>query len=117
MDMEEKVQICKIVALAILSDAQITDTEHDFLTGLMSRWELSEDQKKQVLARNIGDDPRELLRTLPSSDGVDDLLGELVQAVAVDGEVSGVEREVLAQVGEALGVRPEALDLLINSVL
>lgn len=116
MDMEEKVQICKIVALAILSDAQITDTEYDFLQSLMSRWGLSEDLKKQVLARDIGEDPRHLLKKLPSSESVDELLGELVQAVAVDGEISGSERQLLSQVGEVLEMDPGQLELLINSV-
>jgi len=116
MDMEEKVQICKIVALAIISDARITDAEYDFLHSLMSRWGLSEDHKKQVLARDIGEDPRHLLRSLTSNDSVDELLGELVQAVAVDGEISGSERRLLSQVSEALEIDGEQLEQLINRV-
>ena len=116
MEMEEKIEICKIVTLAILSDAKITDAEHEFLQNLMSRWGLNDADRAEVLRCNMGDDPRDLLWTLTAGEGVDELLSELVQVVAVDGEIAVQERDLLNQVGDALDVDREQMDMLINSV-
>ncbi len=42
MDIVDKVEICKVVAQAILVDARITDAEREFLNKLMARYGLSE---------------------------------------------------------------------------
>ena len=116
MDMMDKVQICKIVALAILSDARITDTEHAFLQGLMSSWKLCDDDREAVLNCNMDDDPKDLLWTLSSGEGEEELMSKLVQVVAVDGEISASERNLLVQVGDSLGLGEKQVDLMLGSV-
>ena len=118
MDLQEKTQICKIVALAILSDARITDDEYGFIQNLMDRWGLTEEQQRQALARNIGDDPGELLKSMKIDDQhAGEVLSELVQGVASDGKVTGSERELLEQVREVLGIEVQVLDQLLQAAL
>ncbi len=116
MDMMDKVQICKIVALAVLSDAKITDSEHAFLQGLMSSWKLSDDDRAQVLQCNMDDDPRDLLWSLSSGDSEEELLSKLVQVVAVDGEISASERKLLVQIGDSLSLGQTQVDLMLSSI-
>ena len=49
MEQKDKVQICKVVAQAILADGQLTDSERDFLETLMTTYGLSDDEKSDVM--------------------------------------------------------------------
>jgi uncharacterized tellurite resistance protein B-like protein len=117
MDKADKIEICKIVASAILADAQITDTEYELLNKLMDRYGLSDEDKKTVLARNIGDGLEASVAKL-KEDGIEnELLVELALAVAVDGEISSSERKLLDRVAEALDVSNDDLELMLKAAI
>ncbi len=115
--MKNKIEICKIVAQAVLSDARITDSERDFLTKLMDRYELTDTARKEILARNIGEDVTELLESVADDEARNELLVELALAVAVDGEISSSERALLGRVAEVLKVSDEDLKLMLDAAV
>ena len=115
--MKNKVEICKIVAQAVLSDARITDSERDFLGKLMDRYELSPAVRNEILSRNIGEDLTELLESFEDEDARNELLVELALAVAVDGEISASERSLLGRVAEVLKVSDDDLALMLEAAI
>ena len=117
MEMKTKVEICKIVAQAVLSDARITDSEYEFIGKLMDRYEIDEAAKKAILAQNIGDDLTALLREFSDEEARNELLVELALAVAVDGEISSSERALLGRVAEALQVTEADLNLMLQAAI
>jgi uncharacterized tellurite resistance protein B-like protein len=117
MDLEDKIQICKVVARAVLADGQLTDTELSFLDRLMGKYGLDDEQRKDVMARNIDDDVVEMTEQISGLESKDALLSELAKAVAVDGEVSSSEKSLLSDVAQALGVEQDELDKLVETAL
>ena len=117
MEMSDKLQICKVVAQAILADCQVTDAEHEFLTTLMDKYGLDEAQRKDVLARNVGDDPKILAEGVTEFDSKNELLVELAMAVAADGKLSSTEKELINDVAKALDVPEAEVDMLVKTAL
>ncbi len=113
MDIRDKVAICKVVAQAILSDAQITDDERKFLDKLLDRYQLDAAQRKDVLNRNIGDDPAALVGKLGDEKARKTMLRTLAQAVATDGVFAAEEEKLVARVGAVLGIAPAEIEKLI----
>jgi uncharacterized tellurite resistance protein B-like protein len=118
MDVANKLAVCKVVAQAILSDGEIPDEERAFLDKLMERYGLDPAQRREVLHRNVGDDPAELVRGIDDPEAREALLRELARAVATDGVLAAAEEQLLARVAEALGVPREKIeDLIADAVL
>ncbi len=118
MDVANKVDICKVVAQAILSDAQVTDEERAFLEKLMTRYELDPAQRKDVFLRNLGDDPAELVRGIVDPAAREETLRELTRAVATDGVLAAEEEDLLGRVAQVLGIPADKVeDLIADAVL
>ena len=117
MEIDDKLQICKVVAQAILSDGQITDSEHAFMQKLMEKYALSKEQKKEVLARNIDDDVGSMAAEVSVFDSQNELLTELALAVVVDGKIAPAEKDLLKRVAAAMNLAEADLDLLINAAI
>lgn len=114
MDIKDKIQICKVIAQAIMADVQITDAERQFLDKLMDRYELDADQRKDVLDRNFGDDVTEMARGIEAMESQNELLTELVEAIAVDGEVVKSEKKLVLKVGLAMGMSEDEINMLLE---
>jgi uncharacterized tellurite resistance protein B-like protein len=114
METNEKIQICKVIAQAIMADVQITDEERAFLDKLMDRYELDEEQRKDVLNRNFDDNPADMARDITSLESQDAMLRELLTAIAVDGDVAPAEKSLVRKVGEAMGMSAEEVDLVLE---
>ncbi len=117
MDVTNKIEICKIVASAILADAQITDEEREFINKLMDSYELGPADREQILARNIGEDLETGVQKLRADGSHNELLVELALAVAVDGEISSSERKLLNRVADLLEVTQDDLDLMLKAAI
>ena len=93
---------CEIVAQLIIADAQVTDSEREFLYRLMDRFGFSDDDRQAVFdAINIGEPIDDRLHQL-DADGRRELLSELEAAAAVDGEIGAGERQIIEEVRRAL---------------
>jgi uncharacterized tellurite resistance protein B-like protein len=117
MDVQDRIRVCKVVAQAILADAQVTDRERKFLENLMDRYELDKAQRKEVRARNLGDDAGDLAKGITDPAVKKELLVELVRAVATDGEVADTERNVVNRVASVLGYAEKDLDPILEEAL
>jgi tellurite resistance protein len=117
MNIKDRMQICKIVAQSILVDAQITDAERDLLDKLMDRYNLDADQRREVLARNIDDDPGQMAAEIAEYDSKNELIVELALAVATDGEISSSERVLLDKVATALRIEKEDLEMMLKAAI
>jgi uncharacterized tellurite resistance protein B-like protein len=117
MDKKEKIQICKVVSQAILSDGKITDDESEFMNSLMGKYELTDEEKKEVMSRNIDEDPAALVEGISSFDSKNQLMVELVMAVAADNELSKTEHQLLQTVAKAINVDLEDMDMLVKNAL
>jgi uncharacterized tellurite resistance protein B-like protein len=113
----DKFEICKLVAQAILADAQITDSERDFLTKLMDRYELNEQERQEMVSRDIGEDPSDIVKMLASDEARNELLVELALAVAVDGEISSSERALLNRIAEIMDITQADLDIMLKAAI
>lgn len=114
METKDKIQICKVVAAAIMSDAKLTDKEMEFLGKLMDRYELDKDQRREVMGRNADDDPEAMVQEITGMESKDELMGELLEAIAVDGEVSKSEKRLVTKVGRGLGMSDEEISLVLE---
>jgi uncharacterized tellurite resistance protein B-like protein len=118
METRDKLSICKVVAQAILSDAAVTDEERDFLFKLMDRYELDPSQRKDCLARNLGDDPAALVADMTGDpEARKELLRELARAVAADGTFAEGEEGLIRRVGEVMGVPADDIEGLVGDAI
>ncbi len=114
MELNDRIQICKVIAQAVMADIHITDAEREFLDKLMDRYELDDAQRKDVLNRNFDDSVTEMASQIDSLDSQNELLTELLDAIAVDGEVAPSEKKLVRKVGLAMGMGEEEIDLMIE---
>jgi uncharacterized tellurite resistance protein B-like protein len=114
METKDKVQICKVIAQAIMADAQITDDERAFLDKLMDQYGLDEGQRRDVMNRNMDDDPAAMASEITGLESKDALLGELLSAIAADGKVAPQERNLLEKVAGAIGMTKEEVDMVLE---
>lgn len=113
----EQVKICKVVAQAILADGALADDERALIEDLMNRYALDPAERRDVLARNIGDDPAEHAAGIESGEGRNALIVELALAVAADGALTKAERQLIESVADAAGVPRAELDDLVRNAL
>lgn len=93
---------CEIVAVLLISDAQVTDSEQRFLDRLMKRFEFTAEDRQAVFnSVNIGESVEGRLRQL-SADRRPELLAELESAAAADGEIGAGEQDILDEVRQAM---------------
>ena len=93
---------CEIVAVLLISDAQVTDAEQRFLDRLMKRFEFSAEDRQAVFnSVNIGESVEGRLKQL-SPERRPELLAELEAAAIADGEIGRAEQDILDEVREAL---------------
>jgi hypothetical protein len=117
MDIKDKIEICKVVAQAILIDGTLTDTERDALERLMDRYGLDAEQRKDVKRRNIEDDPVQMIEGMEAVESKNELIVELVVALAADGALAKAERGLLDGVARALALGSDDVEPLIKAAL
>jgi len=117
MERSDTIRICKVVAQVILSDAEVTDEERALLERLMDRYGLEKAERKDVLDRNLGDDPAAMVEGLSGPEAKAVLLREVAAAVAVDGRFAAAEEGLLGRLGAALGVSAAELEELVGEAV
>lgn len=117
MNIGDRIQICKLVALAILSDAQLKDSEQRYIDDLMNRFELNDEQRREALSCNIDDDPVKIAAAIGEGEARNQLCVELVMVVAADGEIAASERRLLDSIAETLSIADEDLEKMIAAAI
>ncbi len=96
--MDDNRLFCEIVAVLIISDAQVTDSERRFLDRLMNRYNLTDEDRQAIFnSVNIGESVEARLRQL-SKERRPELLAELEAAAAADGEIGRPEQQIIDEV-------------------
>ncbi|MBN2716682.1 MAG: TerB family tellurite resistance protein [Deltaproteobacteria bacterium] len=117
MEISEKIKICKVVAQAVLADGQITDEEDGFIKALMDKYALTDEQRNAVMERNIDDDPASLVEGITAFSSKNELIVELVMAVAADNKLTKTETQLLNTVAAAIGVDEADMAMLVKNAL
>lgn len=102
-DKHQQRVFCEIVAQLVIADAAVTDDERELLIRLMEGFGLSEDERKAVFnSVDIGQPIAERLAQLDEGMRAE-LLLQLEEAAAIDGEIGPGEAEILEEVRRTLG--------------
>ncbi|MDA3862327.1 MAG: TerB family tellurite resistance protein [Deltaproteobacteria bacterium] len=117
MEKKEKQQICSIVCQAILIDSTLTDQEENYLIQLMDRFELNDEERKQVRKRNIDDDVVEMAKSIESDDAKKILVEEVYKVIAVDGHRSNVENRLLQNLAVSFDYSKSDVEEIIQNML
>ena len=99
MKSEDKVKLCRVVGVLILSDGQLTDEEYDFFYGLMDRLELTEEERANVRGSvQIDANVRADVEELRTNGEAQRLLDELQKAATADGEIARIEDSLIDKI-------------------
>ncbi|MBU1219522.1 hypothetical protein KKF34_10215 [Myxococcota bacterium] len=115
METKEKLSICKVVCQAILIDGFLTDKERDYLDGVMDKYELDADQRKEVMRRNIDDDPALLAEDISTEEAKNAVIIEVGKAIISDGDFAKTEKKLLSKVAVKIGYTDEKVEEILKN--
>jgi uncharacterized tellurite resistance protein B-like protein len=110
MEIQDKIQICKLVCQAILVDGIVTDDEMELIDKLMDKYDLNDAQKKEVKGRNVDDNSVAMASTLKSQEAKEIVIKEISNAISVDGILSNQEKELIKSVSKMLKINIENIE-------
>ncbi len=99
--MNTNVAKCLLVSKVLVADGMMSDDERDFLSGLMTKLDLSDAEKKQVIELEGWDEAEPIVNGL-SEDERREILDLLVDAASADGRLSPHELATVKRVSAAL---------------
>jgi len=101
VNVEDKIKLCRIVGVLLLSDGRLLDDEVDYMRELMERLELDEDEQVEVMDR-IDGGTEVLTDAVALRRHGEELLGELQQASQADGIIAGPEVDLIQMIARVL---------------
>ena len=103
MKKEHQKTFCRVVGHLLVSDLQLHDSEVRYLEGLYARFDLSEEERREIQRTvNLDDDIGALARSLPV-DVRAELLKELHDAAWADGVMVAAEARVIRIIEDLFG--------------
>lgn len=94
---------CLLVSKVLVADGMVSDDERSFLHSMMTRLNLSDAERKQVIELEGWDDAEPIVKAL-STEEKEELIELLLDAASADGKLSGHEHETIKRVSNALGL-------------
>ena len=111
----QKLERFRNLMVLAASDGRMTEEEIVFLSLRAARWGITDDQFQATL--EYAKSPEADL-AIPGSDGErTQMLADMLRMMAVDGELSAVERRLFAVVAATMGLEREELNELIDRVI
>lgn len=104
--MNTNVAKCLLVSKVLVADGMMSDSEREFLAGMMTKLGLSEDERKQVIDLQGWDEAEPIINQL-SEDEKRGIIEMLVDAASADGRLSPHELTAVKRVSAALGLDPQ----------
>lgn len=101
--MNARVAKCLLVSKVLVADGIMTDDERGFLDGLMTKLELTPDEKRRVIELEDWDAAESIIAAL-SADERREIVELMVDAAAADGHLSALELATVKRVAAALDV-------------
>lgn len=99
--MNANVAKCLLVSKVLVADGMMSDDERGFLTNMMTKLGLSEDEKKSVIELENWDAAEPIVNALPE-DERREIIELLVDAASADGRLSPHEMATVKKVSAAL---------------
>jgi uncharacterized tellurite resistance protein B-like protein len=97
------------------ADGKMTEEEVVFLSLRASRWGIKDEQFQEAL--EFAKSPDADLEIPPNRQERREMLSDMLRMMAVDGELSEVERRLFAVVAATMGFERDELNALIDHVL
>lgn len=98
MEHRSRISYCQLVAQILILDGVFTDDERAFLSALMEKLELTDEECREVFNNvNLTDSIEDRLEHL-DKETLESLVKDLNEASSVDGEVAPVEQDILARI-------------------
>jgi len=101
--MDARIAKCLLLTKVLAADGIMTENERTFLDGAMTRFGISDRERRNVLDLVGWDDAESALAEL-SMDDKRELVGQLVDAASADGRLSPLEMAMVKRISAALGV-------------
>ena len=101
MTKEDKIKLCRIVGVLVLSDGRLEDQEVDYLQQLFERLELSAEDQEEVMQR-IESSTEVLQDAADLAPHAETLLAHLKEASMSDEDLAPEEDDLIKMVREAL---------------
>ncbi len=101
MGMNANVAKCLLVSKVLVADGMMSDDERGFLTNMMAKLGLSDDEKKSVVELENWDQAEPIVNAL-SEEERRELVEMLVDAASADGRLSPHEMATVKKVSAAL---------------
>jgi len=108
MEIDDRRNICRLVAGILVSDEEVTAEEYDFLERIYQRFGLAPDEMKTVAPIEAGA-ASAALRQLPEPVQAK-VVALLVEAAIADGVVDARERAYLLVAAAALGIDGDVME-------
>jgi len=99
--MNTNVAKCLLVSKVLVADGMMSDSERDFLDGMMSKLGLSPEERKRVIELEGWDEAEPIVDKL-SEDERRGIVALLVDAASADGKLSPHELATVKRVSAAL---------------
>lgn len=103
--MDARVAKCLLLTKVLAADGIMTENERTFLDGAMTRFGLSEAERRSILDLEGWDQAEAALADLSNTDK-QELISQLVDAASADGRLSPLEMAMVKRITAALGVEP-----------
>jgi len=116
VNIEQQDKVVELIEAVIVADGVVTDAERQFLQRVLSRFGLTDRDRADRVVRSAPGQCMATLRSLPP-DVQAGVMGLLVEAAVVDGQVSPEERALLLAAAASLGIEAQALEDRISSRL
>ncbi len=99
--MKPNVAKCLLVSKVLVADGMMSDDEREFLSGMMTKLGLSDDEKRCVIDLEGWDEAEKIVNQL-DEDERRDILDLLMDAASADGRLSPHELATVKRVSAAL---------------
>jgi len=99
--MNTNVAKCLLVSKVLVADGMMSDSERDFLTGMMTKLGLTDAERQSVIDLENWDEAEPIIAKL-SEDEKRGIVELLVDAASADGRLSPHELAAVKRVSEAL---------------
>lgn len=106
------------LAVMAVADGEFTDEEALILAQRAVHWGIDEQEAQDIIKKVVADRAADTFElTIPSSQAQRyETLKQMIQMMAADGQLAGMEKSLLVVAAEAMEISSEELDEVITSM-
>ena len=117
MDLNTRRRVCELVLGVIATDNELHPAEFQFIVKVFDSFGISQGKAEEVIAPTVrGFEAAKAIKELPA-EVRQETLTLLIESAVADGKVVGSERKFLHEVGRAVDVSSEDIDVRVAAAL